>query len=169
MKRETLIAGAVFTLIPIAIVSLAVVTTWAIAHGASPLLRLPFRVLCHGIPHRCLTIWDTPMPICARCTAIYVSLFFGLFTFFVAPLIHERAARWTMFIAAIPMAIDGLTQLARLRESTNSLRLITGSLAGFTFGYWVLSAIEHPVILSREDDEGSAANQRIPRRLRGSE
>jgi len=163
VKRETIIAGAVFTLIPIVIVSLAIITTYAIAHGASPMLRLPFKLLCHGIPRRCLTIWNTPMPICARCTAIYAGLFFGLFAFFVAPWVHERAARWMMLIAATPMALDGFTQLLRLRESTNSLRLATGAAAGLTFGYWVLSAIERrdaSVILSREDDEGSAAHLR---------
>ena len=142
MKRETIIAGAVFALIPIAVVSLAVLCTWAIAHGSSPMWRLPFKVLCHGIPHRCLTIWNTPMPICARCTAIYIGLFVGLFGFFIAPWMHERVARWTMFIGAMPMAVDGFTQLLRLRESTNSLRLATGAAAGVTFGYWILSAIE---------------------------
>lgn len=151
MKRETLIAGAVFALVPMAIVTLAIVCTWAVAHGASPMLRLPFKLICHGIPRRCLTIWNTPMPICARCTAIYAGLFAGLFTFFVAPWIDEKIARWTMFVAAIPMAIDGLTQLARLRESTNSLRLATGAAAGWTFGYWVLSAIERRD-LQREEE-----------------
>lgn len=154
MKRETLIAGAVFALIPIAIVSLAVLCTWAVAHGASPMWRLPFRVLCHGIPHRCLTIWNTPMPICARCTAIYLGMLGGLLVFFIAPWIHEKAARWTMIIAATPMGIDGVTQLLKFRESTNSLRVATGALAGFTFGYWILSAMERrdaPVIASGED------------------
>lgn len=142
MKRETLIAGAVFAMIPIAILTAAVFCTWLVAHGATPMLRLPFRLICHGIPHRCLTIWNTPMPICARCTAIYVGLFTGLGLFFIAPWLHERAARWTLFIASTPMAVDGITQLVRLRESTNSLRLFTGGLAGLAFGYWVLSATE---------------------------
>lgn len=82
------------------------------------------------------------MPICARCTAIYAGLFAGLVLFFVAPWVNEKIARWTMWIAATPMAIDGFTQLFRLRESTNSLRIATGSVAGFAFGYWILSAIE---------------------------
>ena len=142
MRRETLIAAAVFAAIPIVILSLSVGCTWAVAHGASPMWRLAFRVLCHGIESRCLTIWNTPMPICARCTAIYIGLFLGLATFILAPWIRERAARWMLLAAMVPMAIDGLTQLARLRESTNSLRLATGAAVGLTFGYWVLSAIE---------------------------
>lgn len=150
MKRETIIAGAVFALIPIAVVSLAVLCTWAVAHGASPMWRLPFKLLCHGIPRRCLTIWNTPMPICARCTAIYGGLFAGLLGFFVVPFVREKVARWIMFVAVTPMAIDGITQLLRLRESTNSLRLATGAAAGLTFGYWILSAIE------RRDEQRAA-------------
>ena len=154
MKRDTLIAGSAFLLIPIGMLSAAVGCTWAIAHGASPMLRLLFRPACHGIPSRCLTIWNTPMPICARCTAIYAGLFIGLLMFFVAPWLNEKFARWTLYVAAVPMGIDGVTQLLRLRESTNSLRIATGSIAGFAFGYWILSAIERR---DRARDEEAAA------------
>jgi uncharacterized membrane protein len=160
VKRETLIAGGVFLLIPIAILAAAVGCTWALAHGAPQILRLLFRPICHGIPSRCLTIWNTPMPICARCTAIYVGLFTGLLIFFVAPWINEKVARWILYVAAVPMGIDGVTQLLRFRESTNSLRIATGSVAGLAFGYWILSAIERRdrfVVVSRDDGEGSAS------------
>lgn len=142
MKRETLIGGATFALIPLTILAAATLCTWLVAHGATPMLRLPFRFICHGIEQRCLTIWNTPMPICARCTAIYIGLFGGLAVFFILPWLPEKVARWLMYAAATPMAIDGVTQALRLRESTNSLRVMTGSLAGFAFGYWILSAIE---------------------------
>jgi uncharacterized membrane protein len=142
VKRETLISASVFAAIPVVILSAAILCTWAVAHGASPAWRLPFRLLCHGIPHRCLLMWGIPMPICARCTALYIGLFTGLVTFFVVPWVHEKVVRILMFVAAGAMALDGLTQLARLRESTNDLRLATGLALGFTFGMWVLSAIE---------------------------
>ena len=154
MKRETLIAGGVFLLIPVAILAAAIGCTWAVAHGASPMWRLIFRPMCHGIPSRCLTLWHTPMPICARCTAIYAGLFIGLLIFFAAPWINEKAARWMLYVAAVPMGVDGVTQLMRLRESTNSLRVATGSVAGFAFGYWILSAIERR---DRARDEEAAA------------
>ena len=60
----------------------------------------------------------------------------------VAPWMRERVARWTLMIALTPMAIDGITQAMLLRESTNALRIVTGSIAGLAFGYWVLCAIE---------------------------
>jgi uncharacterized membrane protein len=149
VRNDTKIAAAVFAAIPLTILSAAFATTWVIAHGASMKLRLLFRVMCHGIPSRCLTIWDVPMPICARCTAIYAGLFAGI-VLLIALLAAgsrfsgatERWFRWTAIVAAMPVFIDGVTQAAGLRESTNPLRLATGLVAGFFFGIWVLCAIE---------------------------
>jgi len=142
VRKDTRIAGAVFIAIPVVILSASVAATFAIAHGATPRLRVFFALLCHGIPSRCLTLWGIPMPICARCTAIYAGLFAGLTLFLLVRKGSERLFRWSAIAAAMPILIDGVTQAAGFRESTNGLRLATGLLAGFFFGMWVLCAIE---------------------------
>lgn len=141
MKRDTKIAGSVFAAIPLLILTLAVADTWLLAHGAAAAWRLPFRAICHGIPARCLQIWDVPMPICARCTAIYAGLAAGLVAF---ALLRPRGSmmRRLLIVAVIPLILDGSTQALRLRSSTNPLRVATGLAAGFAFGLWVLSTIE---------------------------
>jgi uncharacterized membrane protein len=83
------------------------------------------------------------MPICARCTAIYVGLILSFAFFLILPRMTERAARIVLSAAAVPMAIDGLTQLAGLRVSTNLLRVETGLVLGIAFGVWALNAIEN--------------------------
>lgn len=142
MKRDTWIVAAVLTAIAGAILSASVVCTWAIAHGASMRWRLLFRIFCHGIPDRCLTLWGVPMPICARCTAIYAGLAFAALVFRLLPLLRERTARMILYLCTVPMAVDGLTQLARLRESTNGLRMATGLAAGMAFGFWALTSVQ---------------------------
>lgn len=142
MKRDTLIVAGVLAAICIVILGGSVLCTWKIAHGASMQWRLLFRLFCHGIPRRCLTLWNVPMPICARCTAIYCGSLAGLMAMRFLPAMSERAARILMTIAATPLAIDGLTQLTTLRESTNTLRLITGVLGGIGFALWALTAVE---------------------------
>ncbi len=144
LGRNARIAAVAFISIPVFILGSSLICSWAVAHGASPQWRLLFRVFCHGIPERCLTLWGVPMPICARCTALYVGMFAGLVTFIVAPWMNEAVLRVLMFAAVVPLAIDGITQLIHLRESTNPLRFGTGLAAGLTFGMWVLSAIEKP-------------------------
>ena len=142
MKRDTKIVMAVVAAIPAIILSASTFTAWAIAHGASMRWRLLFRLICHGIPSRCIEAFGVPMPICARCTGIYLGLIAGLLAFALIPFVTEKLMRTISFIAVTPLAIDGLTQLARLRESTNPLRLATGIAAGLAFGMWVLSAVE---------------------------
>ena len=144
MKRDTKIVAAALAAIPVAILGASALCSWAIAHGASMQWRLLFRLLCHGIVTRCFTMFGAPMPICARCTGIYVGLFAGLIGFVAWPHIEERIARYTMLIAAVPMALDGLSQATGLRESTNPLRVTTGIIAAFAFGMWVLSAVQQP-------------------------
>ena len=143
MKRDTRIVAAVVATIPVTILSAAAICTYAIASGASMKWRLLFRVLCHGISTRCLQLFETPMPICARCTGIYLGMLAGLIAFMVLPPIQERIVRVTLYAAALPMAIDGITQAMGLRESTNGLRVVTGFVAAIVFGLWVLEAVEN--------------------------
>jgi uncharacterized membrane protein len=142
MRRDTKIVAAVIAMIAGAILSASVACTWAIAHGASMRWRLLFRMFCHGIPRRCLYAWNVPMPICARCVAIYSGLLAGILLFWLLPNVEEMTARFIVIFSTIPLAIDGLTQLATMRESTNVLRLITGLLAGTAFAFWALTAVE---------------------------
>jgi uncharacterized membrane protein len=114
--------------------------SWLIAHGWSMQWRMLFRLVCHGIPSRCLLLFGVPMPICARCTAIYLGLIAGAVVFRLVPRMSEMAARVMAIAAALPMALDGGTQLIRLRESTNDLRVVTGLVAGIALALWLLTA-----------------------------
>jgi len=146
MKRNTRIVAAVIAGIASTILAASTLCTWAIAHGASMRWRLLFRALCHGIPDRCIELWGVPMPICARCSALYIGFIAGILLFMVLPHLQERAARWILGLAALPMILDGLTQLARLRVSTNPLRIETGLIAGAAFALWALSEVESHVL-----------------------
>jgi len=137
--RITALCLAALALIPLIASASA---TIAIAHGASPMLRLPFKLMCHGIAHRCLTIAGTPMPICARCVGIYGGFLAGLILFPILKGANERVMRILLAVAAMAMFLDGVTQAIGLRESTNPLRLATGLTVGAAFGLWALVAIE---------------------------
>ena len=142
MKRDTKIVLAFIAAIPTAILGAATLCTWAIGQGASMQWRLLFRLMCHGKVERCLEIFDAPMPICARCVGIYGGMLLGILAFWAIPLLREKVMRWVALVCAVPLAIDGLTQLTGLRESTNELRIATGVVAGLAFGLWILSAVE---------------------------
>lgn len=87
-------------------------------------------------------MFGVPMPICARCTAIYIGLIAGVAVFMVIPLLEERVMRVIVYAAAVPMLIDGLTQATGLRESTNGIRIVTGLVAAVAFSMWAVTAVE---------------------------
>ena len=119
----------------------ALAVTAARAAGAPAWLELPFRLVCHGIDSRSLVVAGIVMPICARCFALYVGGLAGIAAF-VAVRPRRPLARAWLLVALAPMAIDGITQAAGLRESSNALRVITGALAGGVAILWLLSRIE---------------------------
>lgn len=70
------------------------------------------------------------MAYCQRNTAIYT-------TMFLAGLLYARRRLWTRglplwayALVALPMAVDGGTAVAGLRDSTPLLRTLTGTLFG---------------------------------------
>ena len=142
MKRDTKIVLAVIAAIPTLLLGAASVCAFAISQGASMQWRLLFRLLCHGRIERSLELFGAPMPLCARCTGIYLGLLVGILAFWAVPLLRERVMRVVALVCVAPLAIDGLTQLTGLRESTNELRVATGVVAGLAFGLWILSAVE---------------------------
>lgn len=143
MKRDTRIVAGALAAIATLIAGPALFCSWAISAGASPAWRLPFRIFCHGIAERSLAVFGEPMPICARCLAIYAGLVIGIAVFALWPRIQEHAARMLLFAALLPIGIDGLTQAAGLRTSTNLLRLATGATVAIAFAVWALAAVEH--------------------------
>ena len=58
--------------------------------------------------------------------------------FAVRKLQRMRLPPWLALALAAPLFIDGVTQGIGLRDSTNELRVMTGSLAGITLVAWVL-------------------------------
>jgi uncharacterized membrane protein len=79
--------------------------------------------------------------VCARDVAIYLAMLLGGIAYpFVQKKIDEDNTPpiWIFVLALIPIAIDGGTQLIGLRESTNTLRLITGAIAGFAVPFFLI-------------------------------
>ena len=94
------------------------------------------------MPERSLAVFGEAMPICARCFGIYAGVLAGIALFAALPRMTERAARLVVFASTLPIGIDGLTQLAGLRTSTNGLRIVTGLAVAVAFAFWALTAVE---------------------------
>jgi len=87
-------------------------------------------VFCHRIPERTFKIGKRYFPVCARCTGLYMGMFF--YFIFSYLFYFDYTILYIIFgvIMVLPTFIDGLTQLISLRESNNKLRFFTGLLGG---------------------------------------
>jgi uncharacterized membrane protein len=102
-----------------------------------------FSFFCHQLPERSLFLDGIKMPVCARCSSIYVATSLGL-VFFRLKGYGRREFRmnWLLFaLLFIPTALDGFTQLFGWRESTNLLRLVTGFPYGLGYAYGIAWAL----------------------------
>ena len=88
-------------------------------------MKIGSRMGCHQRADRSFFIGNYQFPLCARCTGIVISSIIGYFIFFL----KSPKIRMGLFLI-IPMAIDGTIQLAKIKESTNRRRFITGLLGG---------------------------------------
>ena len=79
-------------------------------------------------------------PVCARDLGIYGAMLFGAIAFALLRGAGDRRVPNIIYfvILLVPIAIDGGTQLLGFRESTNTLRLVTGALAGIAVPFYMI-------------------------------
>ena len=97
---------------------------------------------CHQIPERTFEAGGYLFSVCARDTGIYLGFFFAILAAFLIYARSEKKpgnlppARHILILALLmlPFAVDGLTSYMGLRETTNTIRYITGLAAGIAVG-----------------------------------
>ena len=93
-------------------------------------IRFFSQFICHRIPERTFQIKEHYFPVCSRCTGFYIGAFsYFTFVYFVY-VEYNIYLIFIAFLMVIPTIIDGFTQFLGLRESNNSLRLVTGLIGG---------------------------------------
>ena len=88
------------------------------------------KYLCHRIPERSFFIKNHQFPVCSRCTGFYTGLVIYLVVNYFYPHDYNLNILMLSVILMIPTSIDGLTQYFGSRESTNTLRFVTGLIGG---------------------------------------
>jgi uncharacterized membrane protein len=134
--------------------------------GVSDAVYRFFSVFCHQLPSRSLFFDGIQMPVCARCASIYAATGAGLLFLRLrgyGP--REFKMNWLLFALLLaPTGLDGTTQWLGWRESTNSLRLVTGVPYGLGYAYvlawavpFVYALLELVVVAARRDWAGTDA------------
>jgi uncharacterized membrane protein len=90
--------------------------------------------LCHQKAERSFFLNGNQMPFCSRCTAIWIGIAIGLGFMILYKLPLNEKFLILIILGIIPIGIDGIGQLLGFWESTNFMRVITGSLVGIVCG-----------------------------------
>jgi uncharacterized membrane protein len=101
--------------------------------------------VCAQIPSHSFYILGHQLGLCARNLSIYTSMFLGCLAFVLSKKRLPGIPWWLWILMILPMAVDGLTQMVGLRESTWELRVITGTLFGLGSVWFVLPYIEKTI------------------------
>ncbi len=108
----------------------------------APLLSLIarwFRFQCHGRLDRTLVLAGQHLPICSRCTGIYLGL--GLAAAIARPRLEARGRRIWIVAAAVAMVSDVVLQDLTGHAPWHAVRLATGLLLAWPVALTVLDAV----------------------------
>ena len=92
--------------------------------------------VCHQMSERSICMGGNYLPVCARCTGIYIGFAVSALYLFITkgykgnkPFNLLQTA--FMVLCILPLMIDGVGSYIGLWNSNNLLRIFTGSLCGF--------------------------------------
>jgi uncharacterized membrane protein len=98
--------------------------------------------ICHQRPERSFYIAGRQMPVCARCTGLYVSAAIGApLALLVASAMSARRARIVLVIAALPTLATWTLEYAGIVHFSNAARALCALPLGFVAAWLVTSQL----------------------------
>jgi len=102
--------------------------------------------VCAQIPAHSFYILGHQLGLCARNFSIYASMFLGSLAFVVSKKRLPGIPWWVWLLFMVPIALDGISQMFGLRESTWYLRVITGTLFGLGNVWFALPLMQKSLL-----------------------
>ncbi|HID25327.1 MAG TPA: DUF2085 domain-containing protein [Thermoplasmata archaeon] len=99
-------------------------------------------IMCHQKSERSFFVNGNQIPFCSRCTGIWLGLAAGLGVMVFVRIQLDGKFIVCLLLGLAPIGIDGVGQLFGFWESINTVRFISGLLAGFVCGLAVGVIVE---------------------------
>ncbi|MGC4065764.1 MAG: DUF2085 domain-containing protein [Polyangiaceae bacterium] len=101
-------------------------------HRSSLVLERLYGLQCHQRLGRSFVIWGEHLPVCARCTGVYLGL--GLAVWIGRPRLRLDALKAWMLASALLLVADVASELVGLRPANALFRAFTGVLLAYGIG-----------------------------------
>jgi uncharacterized membrane protein len=112
-----------------------------------------FSPFCHQIPSRSFHFLDQPLAVCARCLGIYSGFFIGVSLYpFLRGFRRVALPQTKIFIlVSLPIVTDTLGNFARLWETPNEVRFVTGLLWGTILPFYFITGLADLALSRRKE------------------
>ena len=119
------------------------ICVWAAALFLLPAVLAPIcAVICHQRPERSFFVGGTQMPVCARCTGLYVGAALAVpFALVAGSGLASDRARRILFVAALPTALTWTLEFVGGVSLSNSIRFLAALPLGLCGAWLVLTVI----------------------------
>jgi len=97
-------------------------------------------MVCHQLPARSFHVWGAQLPVCARCTGIYVAAAVVAACSRLFPRAEGGAARAVLVAAAAPTAATLLFEWTTGEMPSNAIRALAGAPIGAAVA-WVIAGL----------------------------
>lgn len=107
--------------------------------------------ICHQLPERSFFVFDQQLPLCARCTGIYIGMFIAFLFYFFTKIIKKikpikPPPLWINVLSIFFIFLMASHAISTIFISTsfdNTLRFITGILFGISLPWYLLITINY--------------------------
>jgi uncharacterized membrane protein len=110
--------------------------------------------ICHQRPERSFHLAGQKLPVCARCTGLYVSAAAAVpFAFVLASVTSARRARLLLLAAAAPTAITWTLEFAGVMPFSNAARAVAAIPLGFAAAWLVVAQLRTSDTIDRSNGQ----------------
>ncbi|MBN1756500.1 DUF2085 domain-containing protein [bacterium] len=143
-KHWLLLINGVFGLILLLVFLTPLLSAWGSI--LSPFLYLLFKPSCHQESVRSYFLFGKQLPVCARCTGIYLGMVLG--GYFYA-LFRKKISRvlpfWVFLLMVLPMSIDGSGQALKLWNTGNLWRTVNGMICALGVVFYIYPYVDQEI------------------------
>ena len=121
----------------------AAIGLWVVALFLTPAAIFPIgRYICHQRPERSFVVHGQQMPVCARCTGLYVGALVGApLAAIAATALAGARARRLIAICALPTLTTWTLEFAGIASFSKAARFTAALPLGFAAAWLVLSVL----------------------------